>query len=167
MAVVNRRPKRADGYRSGLEITNARVLDDAGVSFEYEKHKLFYIVPARVASYKPDFVLSNGIVLETKGLFEVEDRQHHILLKQQHPELDIRFVFTRSANSITAVFKKDVAGNKVRRENITTYADWCRTHGFQFADKVPPLAWLTEPHSADRWLAIQQAERKPVIRYDD
>lgn len=85
MPVKNRKPVQKDGFRSGLETTNARVLTDAGVEFEYEKHKLFYIVPARVASYKPDFVLASGIILETKGLFDAEDRQHHILLKQQYP----------------------------------------------------------------------------------
>ena len=44
--------------------------------------------------YIPDFVLDNGIIIETKGLFTSEDRRKHIEVQKQHPELDIRFVFT-------------------------------------------------------------------------
>ncbi|MGZ2448526.1 hypothetical protein ACVIRO_001280 [Rhizobium ruizarguesonis] len=163
MPVKNRKPVQRDGFRSGLETTNARVLNDAGVEFEYEKHKLFYIVPARVASYKPDFVLASGIILETKGLFDAEDRQHHILLKQQYPDLDIRFVFSRSASTLTSVFKKSPDGGKTRREDPVTYARWCETHGFKFADKVPPKAWLLEAHEEGRWVAIRRAEGKPQL----
>ncbi|WP_281406790.1 hypothetical protein [Phyllobacterium endophyticum] len=164
LPIKNRKPVQRDGFRSGLETANARVLNSAGVSFEYEKHRLFYIVPARVASYKPDFVLANGIILETKGLFDAEDRQHHILLKQQHPELVVRFVFSRSATTLTAVFKKDpTTGSKTRRENPITYAKWCETHGFEYADKVPPMAWLTEPFSQERWDAIERAKGKPEL----
>jgi hypothetical protein len=163
MPIKNRKPVQRDGFRSGLETANARVLNDAGVSFEYEKHRLHYIVPARVASYKPDFVLANGIILETKGLFDAEDRQHHILLKQQHPELDIRFVFSRSATTLTAVFKKASDGSKTRRENPITYAKWCETHGFKFVDKVPLMAWLKEPFEQGRWDAIERAKGKPEL----
>lgn len=163
MPIKNRKPVQRDGFRSSLETVNARLLDGAGVEYEYEKHKLFYVVPARVASYKPDFVLANGIILETKGLFDAEDRQHHILLKQQHPELDIRFVFSRSASTLTAVFKKNPDGTKTRRDNCVTYANWCETHGFKFVDKVPLMAWLNEPYSEERWEAIRRAEGKPQL----
>lgn len=138
------KPKLASGFRSGLESTNASFLDRHGIAYEYEQRRIYYVVPRRRASYTPDFVLPNGIIIETKGLFDAEDRQKHILIKQQHPDLDIRFVFSRSATTLTKVIKI-VEGQKVRRENPTTYASWCQTHGFQFTDKVPPLEWLTEP----------------------
>ena len=32
--------------------------------------------------------------------------------------------------------------NKIRKGSKTTYADWCVKHGFQFADKTIPSAWL-------------------------
>ncbi len=163
MTIKNRKPQQRDGFRSTLETSNARLMTGAGVDFEYEKHRLFYVVPARVASYKPDFVLANGIIIETKGLFDAEDRQHHILLKQQYPDLDVRFVFSRSASTLTSVFKKNADGTKTRRDNAITYAKWCETHGFLYADKVPPMAWLTEAHDEVRWSAIRQAESKPEL----
>jgi hypothetical protein len=52
-----------------------------------------------------------------------------LLIKEQHPELDIRFVFSNSKTRIS-------------KQSKTTYADWCRTKGFQFADKKIPQEWL-------------------------
>jgi len=160
---IRRKPQQRDGFRSGLETANARVLNDAGVPFEYEAHRLHFIVPPRVASYRPDFTLRNGIILETKGLFDAEDRQHHLLIKAQHPELDIRFVFSRSASTLTSVFKKSPDGTKTRRDDPITYARWCQTHGFLFSDKVPPMAWLIEPFKQERWDAIERAKGKPTL----
>lgn len=154
------KPVRADGFRSGLEATCARVLNDAGVAWSYEDSLVYYVVPRRRASYKPDFVLANGIIIETKGIFDAADRQKHLLIKEQHPELDIRFVFSRSASTLTSVMKI-VDGQKLRRENPTTYASWCQTHGFTFADKVPPLEWLTAPASPVALAAIEAARIKP------
>ena len=45
-------------------------------------------------TYTPDFLLPNGIIIETKGRFTPEDRRKHLLIKKQHPDLDIRFVFS-------------------------------------------------------------------------
>ena len=36
--------------------------------------------------YTPDFVLPNGIIIETKGRFTVADRRKHLLIKKQHPK---------------------------------------------------------------------------------
>jgi len=119
------------GFRSGLEDTVAKQLIDNGIDFTYEKVKFEYIKPATKHKYTPDFVLASGIIIETKGRFLRDDRNKHLLIKEQHPELDIRFVFTRSKQAITK-------GSK------TTYADWCTKHGFQFADKVVPQEWLEE-----------------------
>ena len=52
-----------------------------------------YEKPATKHKYTPDFVLPNGIIIEAKGIFEREDRQKHLLIKMQYPDLDIRFVF--------------------------------------------------------------------------
>ncbi len=92
-----------------------------------------YTKPESNHRYTPDFPLPNGIIIETKGRFLPADRQKHLLVKAQHPEKDIRFVFTRSKTPISK-------GSK------TTYADWCEKNGFRYADKTVPEAWLREPY---------------------
>lgn len=121
----------AAGYRSGLEERVARELSAVGVQFAYEQTVVRYSKPASEHRYTADFRLPNGIIVETKGRFVTADRQKHLLIQAQRPDLDIRFVFQRSASPITK-------GSK------TTYADWCRKNGFQFADKSIPDGWLAE-----------------------
>ena len=41
-------------------------------------------------------MLYNGIIIETKGRFTAADRRKHLLVRKQHPHLDIRFVFENS-----------------------------------------------------------------------
>lgn len=117
------------GFRSGLEEVISKSLTDKLIDGEYEKHTIPYTIPASEHTYTPDFKLPNGIFIETKGRFVMEDRKKHLLIKAQHPELDIRFVFQNSKN-------------KIRKGSKTTYADWCVKHGFQFADKDIPSDWL-------------------------
>jgi len=119
------------GFRSGLEERVAEQLDQLGVEYTYEKVKLKYIKPASAHVYTPDFVLANGIIVETKGRFLAPDRQKHILVKRHNPDLDIRFVFSNSNARISKTSK-------------TTYAMWCRKYGYQFADKFIPEEWLNE-----------------------
>lgn len=116
---------------STLEENVAKHLEQYGVPFEYESKKIGYTVPEREATYTPDFHLPNGIIVECKGLFEVDDRQKHILIKAQHPELDIRFVFQNPSKTIY-------------KGSPTTYAKWCDKHGFKYAAKVIPKEWLDE-----------------------
>lgn len=118
-------------YRSGLEEAVAEQLRQAGVAAAYEEEKIPYVTPATPHKYTPDFRLPNGIYIETKGRFETADRKKHLLIKDQHPHLDIRFVFTRSKTPISK-------GSK------TTYAMWCEKNGFQYADRWIPDAWLKE-----------------------
>jgi hypothetical protein len=102
------------------------------VDGDYEGEKIEYVKPESRHKYTRDFRLPNGIIVETKGIFTADDRKKHLLIKEQHPHEDIRFVFTRSNSRISKV-------------SSTTYADWCRKNGFQFADKDVPDAWLQEP----------------------
>ena len=132
------RPHCKTAYRSGLEERNAEVIRSyTGKRAAYEMYTLAYTVPSRVAHYTPDFILPNGIVIETKGRFLPDDRQKHILIKRQYPDLEIRFVFTNSKT-------------KLYRGSPTSYAQWCEKYGFRYADKVIPEAWFTEkvPHRA-------------------
>lgn len=122
-------------YRSGLEEKIAAQLEAAGVPVAFEQYKLRYLIPAREATYTPDFLLRNGIVIESKGIFDVEDRKKHLLIREQHPELDIRFVFSSSRS-------------KLYKGSKTSYAEWCEKNGFLFADKLIPAAWLREKSKA-------------------
>lgn len=120
------------GYRSGLEVEVAKQIEQhTGEPALYETSVIEYVKPARVHKYKPDFVLPNGIIVETKGIFDAADREKHLLVKEQHEELDIRFVFSRSAAPIYPRSK-------------TTLAEWCVKFGFMFSDKLIPLAWFRE-----------------------
>ena len=127
---VRQRALRA-GYRSGLEQDTAKFLKDRGVKFTYEQFKIKWVDP-KTKTYTPDFVLENGIIIETKGRFISPDRAKHLAVRDQYPDLDIRFVFT---NSRTKLYK----GSK------TTYGMWCDKYGFKYADRVIPNAWLKEP----------------------
>lgn len=122
------------GYRSGLEETIAEQLKKEKVSFEYENkaNTVSYTIPATDHTYLPDFKLPNGIIVETKGRFVLADRKKHKLIKEQHPELDIRFVFSNSKA-------------KISKRSKTTYAAWCEKLGIPYADKVIPQSWLKEP----------------------
>ena len=119
------------GFRSGLEKALSKQLEEAGLEIRYEEMEIAYTEPATKHTYTPDFVLPNDIIIESKGRFLLEDRKKHLLVKAQHPELDIRFVFSRSA---TPIYKG----------SPTTYAKWCEKNGFKYADKRIPVEWLTE-----------------------
>ncbi|RVG38003.1 endodeoxyribonuclease [Sinorhizobium meliloti] len=135
------------GFRSGLEDVNARFLTEWNVTVEYEQYDLTYVKPAREARYTPDFILPNGIIVETKGRFLTEDRQKHILIKKQYPQLDLRFVFSNP-------------NTRISKQSKTTYAIWCQSHGFLYASKVIPQEWLAAPNDPVRLEALSQILRK-------
>lgn len=134
-------------YRSGLEDKVAEQLRCANISASYEEYSIPYIIPESKHTYTPDFVLPNGIIVETKGIFEVEDRKKHLLVKKQYPNLDIRFVFSSSK---TPIYK----GSK------TTYAHWCDKYGFKYADKFIPDKWLREPKRGTEGLVYRKSKQK-------
>jgi len=77
--------------------------------------------------YQPDFILPNGIIIETKGRLDVWDRRKMIAVKNQHPDLDIRFVFQKASMKLSR-------GGK-------TYGEWCDTYGFPWAEGCIPIEW--------------------------
>jgi hypothetical protein len=122
------------GYRSGLEHTVAAQIKKRGMRVKYEdpSSRIAFTQPACPRTYTPDFVLPNGIVVETKGRFTLEDRKKHLWIKEQHgDELDIRFVFSNSRS-------------KIRKGSKTSYANWCEKNGFLYADKLIPEEWFNE-----------------------
>lgn len=118
-------------YRSGLEEKLAEQLEGSGLPVVFEQFEVPYVIPASDHKYTPDFILPNGVIIEGKGIFDADDRKKHLLIRQQHPLLDIRFVFT---NSKTKLYKG----------SPTTYAAWCDKHGFLYSDKVIPKEWMVE-----------------------
>lgn len=125
------RNARVGIYRSSLEERNAANVEKLGGVAHFETHYINYVIPERTAKYNPDFILGNGIIVECKGIFEVADRQKQLFLREQHPELDIRLVFSSSKSKL-------YSGSK------TTYGMWCDKHGIQYADKLIPASWLKE-----------------------
>lgn len=132
----------ANGYRSGLEELVSRQLDAAGQEYEYETYKIPFTPPIKTRTYTPDFTLPNGIVVETKGRFMTNDRQKHRHIAEEHPDLDIRFVFSNANTRISKVSK-------------TTYAKWCKDYGFEWATKVIPQEWLDEAPCQKRIDALE------------
>lgn len=120
------------GFRSGLEEKNAELLEANKVPVRYETRKIKYSVPASLRTYTPDFELPNGIIVETKGLWEQQDRAKLLFITTQYPKLDLRLVFSRAA---TPIYK----GSK------TDYGTWATDHGFKWAEKLIPVSWLKEP----------------------
>jgi hypothetical protein len=120
-------------YRSGLEKEAAAFLTPRQKIVKYEQLKIEW-EDLRYRKYTPDFELDNGIIVETKGIFDNEDRRKHLAIKLQHPELDIRFVFS---NANAKLYK----GAKSR------YFEWCDKNGFLWAHRTIPEVWLTEPGS--------------------
>lgn len=144
-------PKIEHDYRSSLEERLAAQLNGAGIEVQYEGYTIPYSVPARDAKYKPDFTC-HGIIIEGKGHFgannfgrrfsnmkeqSAKERQKFALIKEQHPELDIRFVFSR-------------ADAPIYKGSPTTHAKWAEDHGFPWANKVIPASWLEEIKSLSK-----------------
>ena len=132
-------------YRSGFEQTLANQLQRSGVAFEYETLKLEY---RKVATYTPDFILPNGIIIEAKGVWTVDDRKKHLLVREQHPYLDIRLVFMN-------------ASNKIRKGSDTTYARWCEKKNIIYANKTIPKSWLSPTHTNPA-LSADQVMQEPL-----
>jgi len=126
--MVRRYSTRVDGFRSKFEQTLAGQLEAARVDFTYESARVHY-TDTKPHYYKPDFTLPSGVHIEGKGEFTSADRTKHLLIRQQHPDVDIRFVFESSKR-------------KLSKTSTTTYADWCERHRFLYADKIIPKDWL-------------------------
>ena len=120
--------KLRHGFRSKFEFDFAQYLAKNKIKYEYDSVKFKYVMPTK--SYTPDFYLTKyEFHLELKGYLNVADRVKHILLKEQNPYLDVRFIFPDS-------------NKKIYKGSKTTYGDWCDRHGFLYADNRIPREWL-------------------------
>jgi hypothetical protein len=117
------------GYRSGFEHVISEQLSESKIQFGYEDTVINYIKPETKHKYTIDFTLPNGILIETKGRWTADDRKKHLLVKKQHPQLDIRIIFQS-------------AKTKIRKGSKTSYGDFCDKYGIQWAEKKVPESWL-------------------------
>lgn len=130
-------------YKSKLERLNGKLLEEKGIAFEYEpkEGKIAWLKPASIHEYTPDFFIpkpdGEWLIVETKGIWEYDDRCKHAWIQRQYPGLDIRFVFTNSRTKTSKGAKQ-------------TYADICEGRGrgifkglkWVYADKRIPDEWL-------------------------
>lgn len=120
--------KLSHGFRSRFEFDFAQYLVKNDIKYEYEKTKFQYQLP--VKTYIPDFYLTEyGFYLELKGHLDVADRVKHLIVKEQNPDIDLRFIFPN-------------AQNKINKNSKTTYATWCDKHGFLYAENRIPEEWM-------------------------
>ena len=127
-------------FKSKLEEDFNNFLIKNKIRFGYEDYKVSYLKPEKPSTYTPDFncpaVDTFKIIFETKGQFLTSDRKKHLLVKQQHPDLDIRFVFSNSKT-------------KIGKKSKTTYGKWCELKGFKYhcvysTKKLLPDEWIKE-----------------------
>ena len=115
-------------YRSKFEAGVAASLNERRVPFQYATLTLDYVIEAK---YTPDFILPNGVIIETKGRLLKEDRRKMIAVKKQHPDLDIRFVFQNGNDKIS------------RAKRSVTYGQWATRHGFKWSSGFIPNSWYS------------------------
>ena len=88
--------KKKKTFRSKLEQSVAEILDQVGAKYEYETHKVAYTIQHH---YNPDFCLINGVMLETKGYWDAEDRRKIKAVMRDNPDIDLRMVFQAPFNT--------------------------------------------------------------------
>lgn len=115
-------------YKSLFEWETAKFFKKHKVAVEYEPFPLEYTLAKK---YHPDWLLPNGIIIETKGKLDADDKAKMRAVKKFHPHLDIRIVFQN-------------ANNKVRKGSKTTYGEWATKAGYLWASGTVPKAWLKE-----------------------
>lgn len=131
--VAKRAKKKTPTYRSGFEKKVVAYLRKNNVDFKYESQKIKYTVPKSEHIYTPDFELPNGILVEAKGKLDRLTRKKMLLVVDQNPDKDIRFVFMRD--------------NYIAKGSKTKYSAWAIKHGIKYhvsSEGHVPMEWLEE-----------------------
>lgn len=123
-------------YKSKYEQAVAGLLDKIkNLTWAYESVRLKYLDQK---TYTPDFILEGPggtIHIESKGYFKPSDRRKMILVRDQHPELDIRILFQN-------------CNVKLNKGSKTTYGEWAVKNNFVWAQGPEvPLQWIREVRS--------------------
>lgn len=115
-------------FRSGFEETIWDAAVRSRKKMEYES----IFVPYHIkGTYRPDFILPNGIIVEAKGYLDAASCRKMKAVKACNPHLDIRFVF-QNAN-----------GKRNKRSKLRNW-EWAEAHGFLWAEGTIPLEWFKE-----------------------
>lgn len=134
-------------FNSGLEDKFAEHLRDLGIPHDYERDKITYVKPITKSQclecgskhcgqnrvYTPDFFLPDGVVIELKGYLDQTLRAQFRLIRDQHPGLDLRFIFQQD-NVI-----------KYRSGNTERYSQWAKDLGYPYwicKKEFPPKEWF-------------------------
>ena len=120
--------------RSKLELKFEEIIKEFNVEYDYEITKIPYTIPESNHNYTVDWTFINGLLVETKGyLSDHKERYKYVLLKQQHPDLDLRFVFDNP--------------NKLCGGTKQTHGAWATKYGFKWCsikDKDQIQQWIKE-----------------------
>ena len=105
--------------RSKLELKFEEIIKEFDVAYDYEVTKIPYTIPESNHNYTVDWTFINGLLVETKGYLSYhKERYKYVLFKQQHPDLDLRFVFDNP--------------NKLCGGTKMTHSKWAEKYGFKY-----------------------------------
>ena len=122
---------RTPHYRSKFEESvKNKAVSEGLEDITYESDILEYLWPERKAKYTPDYKLPNGIYIECKGILDRETRKKHLLVREQHPDKELRFIFMRNS--------------RLYKGSKTTYGEWCDKNNFKWALNKIPKEWYYE-----------------------
>lgn len=142
--MARRRKPRRQQFRSKFEWLIALDLYERKRSWEYEAVVLDYekkvykgvcadcgggnVKSAR--KYTPDWLLPNGILVESKGNFTAPNRTLMLEVIEANPDRDIRMLFQQD--------------NFMTRKKVGRYSDWCNKKGIKYAIGRIPDEWFDE-----------------------
>lgn len=134
-----------DKSRSTSEKKVIATLKKQGVVPGVNSEVVEYIQPATRCRYIADLALDNGILLEVKGYWPIDQRQKMMLVIKHNPQADIRMVF-------------DTPHKTISKTSKTTYAAFCDKHGIKWCKtgEIPP-EWL-HGCTIDPFLLAQQSK---------
>jgi hypothetical protein len=111
-----------------------KALQGMNIPWTYETEKIKYIIPESNHVYTVDFTFNNKILVEGKGrLSDYAERKKYELIKEQYPDIDLRFIFDNI--------------NKPCGKVKMTHGQWATKNGFQFCsvkDTDTIQQWLKE-----------------------
>lgn len=129
--------KKKINFRSKLEERTSEQLKS--INWLYEGEQLNYSIPITHHKYTPDFVITKPdgrkLFLECKGRhrwggMDLETRKKMEYVKQQNPNLDIRFVFDKANNKIGTSPKS------------MTWEQWAEKMGYKYTINIIPIEWF-------------------------
>jgi hypothetical protein len=130
-----RRVKHPDGmtFRSEFEHHLYCAARKSRKKLEFEPYYIPYIIKG---SYKPDFVLPNGIIVEAKGRLDAASCRKMKAVKASNPNLDIRFVFQN-------------ASKPLNKRSKLKHWQWAEKYHFPWVEGGIPLEWWKERKDED------------------